>query len=77
MRRSQVSLTCTADCIDTNRNSPSLAVLELQIVTALFFRYFDAKVDSSMNPDDMIMKVIFSGSPIGEKVLLNLSKDLS
>lgn len=52
-------------------------MLELQIVTALFFRYFDAKLDPSMNSDDMIMKVIFSGSPIGEKVLLNLSKDLS
>lgn len=59
------------------QSSTSLAILELQIVTALFFRYFDAKLDPSMNSDDMIMKVIFSGSPIGEKVLLNLSKDLS
>ncbi|KIX01346.1 uncharacterized protein Z518_09071 [Rhinocladiella mackenziei CBS 650.93] len=52
----------------------NLAVLELQIVTSLFFRYFDVKMDPSMKADDMAMKVVFSGSPSGEKVLLNLRK---
>ena len=32
---------------------PSLAMLEMQIVVPLFFRYFDAKVDSSMTAEDI------------------------
>jgi hypothetical protein len=50
----------------------SLAVIELQIVTVLFFRYFNVKSEPSMKPEYMAMKVAFSGSPKGEKVLLNL-----
>lgn len=53
----------------------SLAIIELQIVTALFFRYFNVKLDPSTKPEYMEMKVVFSGSPIGEKVFLNLQKD--
>jgi hypothetical protein len=52
----------------------SLALLEMQIVTSTFFRYFDVQMDPAMDPNDMKMKVVFSGSPRGEKVLFNLRK---
>ncbi|KAK5199624.1 hypothetical protein LTR99_004420 [Exophiala xenobiotica] len=52
----------------------SLAMLEMQIVAALFFRYFDVKMDPTMKADDMKMRIAFSGNPAGEKVLLNLQK---
>jgi hypothetical protein len=49
-------------------------MLEMQIVAALFFRYFDVKMDPTMKADDMKMRIAFSGNPAGEKVLLNLQK---
>jgi hypothetical protein len=52
----------------------SLAMLEMQIVVPMFFRYFDVDVDESMNPEDMRMKDGFSGCPAGQKVLLNLRR---
>lgn len=51
--------------------------MELQIVTAVFFRYFNVELDQSMKPEWMEMAALFTGSPSGEKVLLNLSKDIS
>jgi hypothetical protein len=59
----------------TNRPIYSLAMLELQIVTALFFRYFKVQLDPHMKAEDMEMKIAFSGSPVGERVLLNLQRD--
>jgi hypothetical protein len=58
-----------------NRPIYSLAMLELQIVTALFFRYFEVQLDPHMKAEDMEMKIAFSGSPVGEKVLLSLQRD--
>ena len=56
-------------CIGRN-----LAMLEMQIVVAMFFRDFDVEVDKSMTVGDMKMKEGFSGCPAGEKVVLNLRK---
>lgn len=52
----------------------SLAMLEMQIVASLFFRYFDVKLDPAMKAEDMKMRIAFSGNPSGEKVLLKLQK---
>jgi hypothetical protein len=52
----------------------SLAMLEMQIVVPMFFRYFDVDVDESMNPEDMNMKDGFSGCPAGQKLLLKLRR---
>ena len=52
----------------------SLAMLEMQIVVPMFFRYFDVDIDESMTPEDMRMKDGFSGCPAGQKVLLKLRK---
>ena len=56
--------------------SNSLAQLELQIVTALFFRYFEVELAPEMKPSYMEMAALFTGSPKSEKVLLSLKRDL-
>ena len=60
---------------DTCARIGSLAMLEMQIVVPLFFRYFDVEVDRSMTVADVQMKEGFSGCPAGEKVVLNLQRN--
>ena len=52
----------------------SLAMLEMQIVVPMFFKYFDAELDQSMTAEDMRLKDAFSGCPAGQRVLLKLRK---
>ncbi|MCJ1301127.1 hypothetical protein MMC08_003926 [Hypocenomyce scalaris] len=56
-------------CIGRN-----LAMLEMQIVVPMFFKYFDAELDQSMTAEDMRLKDAFSGCPAGQRVLLKLRK---
>lgn len=43
-------------------------------MTAAFFLRFDATVDSSMTEEQMEMHDVFSASPAGGKLLLNLTE---
>lgn len=57
----------------TNVNN-SLARMELSKLTAAFFLRFEARVDSSMTEEQMEMHDVFSASPVGGKLLLNLNE---
>ena len=52
----------------------SLAMLEMQIVVAFFFKHFDVELDDSMTLEDVKMKEEFNGSPAGGKMVLKLRK---
>jgi benzoate 4-monooxygenase len=54
-------------CIGIN-----LAKMELNKLTAAFFLRFDAEIDSSMTDEEMEMLDVFSASPVGGRLLLNL-----
>lgn len=75
MRRHQVSLSFFTRPICrsfANIYDFSLAQMELSKLVAAFFRRFNGSVDSSMTEADMRMYDVFSASPAGGKLLLNL-----
>lgn len=53
-------------------NRVSLARMELNKLAAAFFLRFEANIDPSMTEEDMEMLDVFSASPVGGKLLLNL-----
>ena len=57
----------TRSCVGIN-----LAKMELSKLTAAFFLRFDAKIDSSMTHEEMEMLDVFSASPVGGRLLLNM-----
>ncbi|KAF5008180.1 hypothetical protein FDECE_5513 [Fusarium decemcellulare] len=50
----------------------NLAQMELNKITAAFFRRFEASIDPSMREEDMRMFDTFNASPAGAKLLLHL-----
>ena len=58
--------------MSTDVNAHSLARMELNKLTAAFFLRFDGQIDSSMTEEDMDMLDVFSASPVGGKLWLNL-----
>ena len=46
--------------------------MELNKLTAAFFLRFDAQIDPSMTEEDMEMLDVFSASPVGGKLWLDL-----
>lgn len=53
----------------------SLARMELNKLTAAFFLRFDAAIDPSMTEAQMEMVDVFSASPAGGRLVLNI-KDI-
>lgn len=54
----------------------SLAMLELQLFVAAFFRRFRATIADSLKPADMLMTDGFSGGPAGKILPLHLHERL-
>ncbi|KAF4472258.1 benzoate 4-monooxygenase [Fusarium albosuccineum] len=52
----------------------NLAQMELNKITAAFFRRFEASIDPSMREEDMRMFDTFNASPAGAKLLLRLKE---
>lgn len=48
--------------------------MELSKLTAAFFLRFDATVDNSMTEDQMEMHDVFSASPVGGRLVLDLDE---
>jgi hypothetical protein len=48
--------------------------MELSKLTAAFFLRFDGRVDGSMTEDQMEMLDVFSASPVGARLLLDLTE---
>jgi benzoate 4-monooxygenase len=48
--------------------------MELNKVTAAFFRRFDASIDPSMRPEEMRMYDTFNAAPAGGRLLLRLKE---
>ena len=52
----------------------SLAKMELNKLTAAFFLRLDGRVNESMQEEDMEMYDVFSASPVGGRLVLNLTE---